>query len=98
MRQIFKIILFVIVIYLLLLIIPVSSLDKNMGGNYNNTFQYAFINDFFGTISSSANLNRSFPKMPLRANNVLTTEKEELGKLLFFDPLDLINTIIYFSI
>ena len=87
MRQIFKIILFVIAIYLLLLIIPVSSLDKNMGGNYNNTFQYAFINDFFGTISSSANLNRGFPKMPLRANNTLTTEKEELGKLLYFDPL-----------
>ena len=78
---------FIISIYIVFLIVPVHSLDKNMGGNYNNASQYAFINDFFGSIVSSANLIRSFPDMPVRENNPLTSKKEELGKLLFFDPI-----------
>ena len=57
MRKIFQIIFIIIGVYLLLLIIPVSSLDKKMGGNYNNLYQLTFINDFFGTITSSANLD-----------------------------------------
>ena len=87
MKKIVNIFLFVICIYLLLLIAPISSLDKNMGGNYNNPSQHAFINEFFGTISSSANLNRGFPLMPIRENNPKTPKKEKLGKLLYFDPL-----------
>jgi len=87
MKKIVNIFLFVICIYLLLLIVPISSLDKDMGGNYNNPSQHAFINEFFGTISSSANLNRGFPLMPIRKNNPSTQKKEKLGKLLYFDPL-----------
>ena len=87
MRKIFQIIFIIIGVYLLLLIIPVSSLDKKMGGNYNNLYQLTFINDFFGTITSSANLIRGFPKMPERINNSATLKKEALGKLLYFDPL-----------
>ena len=87
MKKILIIILFVIGVYLLFLIIPVSSLDKNMGGNYNNPSQHAFINEFFGTIVSSANLNRAFPAMPKRVNNPITSKKEKLGELLYFDPL-----------
>jgi len=87
MKKIVNIFLFVICIYLLLLIVPISSLDKDMGGNYNNPSQHAFINEFFGTISSSANLNRGFPLMPIRENNPNTQKKEKLGKLLYFDPL-----------
>ena len=87
MKKIVTIFLFVVCIYLLLLIAPISSLDKNMGGNYNNPSQHAFINEFFGTISSSANLNRGFPLMPIRENNPKTPKKEKLGKLLYFDPL-----------
>jgi parallel beta-helix repeat protein len=87
MKKIVTILLFVICIYLLLLIAPISSLDKNMGGNYNNPSQHAFINEYFGTISSSANLNRGFPLMPIRENNPKNIKKEKLGKLLYFDPL-----------
>ena len=87
MKKIVNIFLFVVCIYLLLLIVPISSLDKDMGGNYNNPSQHAFINEFFGTISSSANLNRGFPLMPIRENNPKTPKKEKLGKLLYFDPL-----------
>ena len=87
MKKILIIILFVMGVYLLFLIIPVSSLDKNMGGNYNNPSQHAFINEFFGTIVSSANLNRAFPAMPKRVNNPITSKKEKLGELLYFDPL-----------
>ena len=47
-----------------------------MGGNYNNTSQHDFINEFFGTIASSANLNRGFPLMPIRDNNPMTSKKE----------------------
>ena len=87
MKKILIIILFVIGVYLLFLIIPVSSLDKNMGGNYNNPSQHAFINEFFGTIVSSANLNRDFPAMSKRVNNPITSKKVKLGELLYFDPL-----------
>ena len=87
MKKILRILLFVFGIYLFLIIMPISSLDKNMGGNYNNTSQHDFINEFFGTIASSANLNRGFPLMPIRDNNPMTSKKEQLGKLLYFDPL-----------
>ena len=87
MKKILKIFLFASCVYLLLIIIPISSLDKDMGGNYNNPSQHAFINEFFGTISSSDNLNRGFPLMPVRENNFKSPNKEKLGKLLFFDPL-----------
>ena len=87
MKKILRILLYVFGIYLFLLIMPISSLDKNMGGNYNNTSQHDFINEFFGTIASSANLNRGFPLMPIRDNNPMTSKKEQLGKLLYFDPL-----------
>tara|TARA_B100000929_G_scaffold112989_1_gene89475 strand:+ start:251 stop:2548 length:2298 start_codon:yes stop_codon:yes gene_type:complete len=87
MKKILIIILFVMGVYLLFLIIPVSSLDKNMGGNYNNPSQHAFINEFFGTIVSSANLNRDFPAMSKRVNNPITSKKVKLGELLYFDPL-----------
>ena len=87
MKKIVNIFLFLICTYLLFLILPISSLDKDMGGNYNNPSQHAFINEFFGTISSSANLNRGFPLMLIRENNPNTQKKEKLGKLLYFDPL-----------
>ena len=81
MKKILKIFLFATCVYLLLIIIPISSLDKDMGGNYNNPSQHAFINEFFGTISSSANLNRGFPLMPVRENNLKSPNKEKLGKV-----------------
>ena len=46
MKKILRILLFVFGIYLFLLIMPISSLDKNIVGNYNNDQYRIFLNIF----------------------------------------------------
>lgn len=42
---------------------------------------------YFAMIEEGKNLDRPFPAMLLRSENQLNTEKAELGRLLFFEPL-----------
>ena len=58
-----------------------------MGGAYGTVDQHDFIDNFFGNITASASLRRSYPAMPIRGNNPVSAEKEELGRLLYFDPI-----------
>lgn len=44
-------------------------------------------NEYFEMISDGENLNRPFPEMVMRADNQLSDEKVELGRILFFDPV-----------
>jgi len=87
MYRLIKIIGIVFIIFLVLLSIPISALDKNMGGAYGTVDQHDFIDKFFGNITASANLRRTYPAMPIRENNPVSAEKEELGRLLYFDPI-----------
>ena len=87
MYRLIKIIGIVFILFLVLLFIPISALDKNMGGAYGTVDQHDFIDNFFGNITASANLRRSYPAMPIRGNNPVSAEKEELGRLLYFDPI-----------
>ena len=59
MNRIIKIIGIGFIIFFALLMVPVSSLDNNMGGAYGTIAQHDFINDFFGNITASANLSRA---------------------------------------
>lgn len=43
--------------------------------------------EYFEMISVGKNLDRPFPEITLRADNQLTDEKVELGRMLFFDPV-----------
>ena len=58
-----------------------------MGGAYGTVNQNDFIDNYFGNITASANLSRTYPPMPIRANNPVSVDKEKLGRLLFFDPI-----------
>ena len=87
MFRIIKVIGIIFIIFLALLSIPISALDKNMGGAYGTVDQHDFIDNFFGNITASANLRRTYPAMPIRENNPVSAEKEELGRLLYFDPI-----------
>ena len=94
MNRLIKIIGIVFIIFLVLLIIPISALDKNMGGAYSTISQHDFIDNFFGNITASVNLNRAYPTMLIRGNNPTSPEKVKLGRLLYFDPiLSVDNTI-----
>ncbi|GIS71116.1 MAG: hypothetical protein CM1200mP10_06930 [Candidatus Neomarinimicrobiota bacterium] len=82
-----KIIGIVFIIFMVLLSIPISFLDKKMGGAYGTVNQNDFIDNYFGNITASANLSRAYPPMPIRAKNPVSVDKEKLGRLLFFDPI-----------
>ena len=81
MNRLIKIIGIVFIIFMVLLSIPIPSLDKKMGGAYSTVSQRDFIDIFFGNITASANLSRAYPPMAIRENNPVSVEKEKLGRL-----------------
>ena len=66
---------------------PSKSLDLEKGSDYKSKKIIDKSDRYFGSIISSNNLERPFPKMVYREDNPDTPEKTELGRLLFFDPI-----------
>ncbi len=60
---------------------PVSSLEVDKLEPFELTGSH------FSLIEASHNLYRPFPKMITRSSNPTTSEKTELGRLLYFDPV-----------
>ena len=57
MYRLIKIIGIVFIIFLVLLFIPISALDKNIGGAYGTVDQHDFIDNYFGNITASATVS-----------------------------------------
>ena len=61
--------------------LPIPGLEIDQSESFGLT------EDLFSLIEASHNLYRPFPEMVTRSDNPTTTEKAELGRLLFFDPV-----------
>ncbi len=66
---------------------PIDAIDLDRGVPYKNSKIFSQSENYFNTISSSNNLNRSFPDIVSRKDNIDSPEKVELGRMLFFDPI-----------
>ena len=75
MYRLIKIIGIVFIIFLVLLSISISALYKNMRGAYGIVDLHDFIDIFFGIITASANLIRTYPSMHIREYYPVSADK-----------------------
>ena len=75
------------VILLILLLLPLQGWDPDASTPRQLEQFESRTMHHFGRIEVGGGLDLPFPEMPSRAENPSTTEKVELGRLLYFDPL-----------
>ena len=77
---------FLLIVFLAFVFAPVPGLEASYGSS-NRIPSVEEGMAFFDQILEGESLARPFPAMPVRPDNPATTDKIELGRLLFFDPL-----------